>query len=182
MLQGKDREDELRKNYIVGASFSSDRLIGWFNNEPYHSPPLALLNLQNSILKTKAGRDYNIEVNNHPLPYALKKRIKGESSGLELGKIIVMAFSFVASYFIVFAIKERVSGSKHLQYISGAKVVILWMTSYVWDFLVFCIFCSVVIIILVCYQVDDYKTYDDWSTFVDFYPIYIYNLLRYIRF
>lgn len=124
-----------------------------------------MLNLQNSILKTKVGKDYNIEITNHPLPYSLETRIflinTGASVGLQLATNLGLAMAFVSSFFIIYHIKERVTGSKHLQYVSGAKVATLWIVSYFWDFLIFCVVSLAVIITFACYQENGFKSFED---------------------
>lgn len=63
--------------YIIGASFSdtNDSVTAWFNNEPFHSPPLALQYAINSVVKRKVGLDYSIEFSNFPLPYTVDTKV-----------------------------------------------------------------------------------------------------------
>lgn len=46
---------------------------------------------------------------------------------------VIFAMSFVPASFVVFLIQERVSKAKHLQFISGVKPVIYWLSNFVWD-------------------------------------------------
>jgi hypothetical protein len=56
----------------MGATFCGNKtaptIIGWFNNLPYHSIPLAVQTVYNTILRYYT---YNKTINvvNHPLPY-----------------------------------------------------------------------------------------------------------------
>lgn len=46
---------------------------------------------------------------------------------------VIFAMSFVPASFVLFLIEERVSKSKHLQFVSGVKPILYWTTNYVWD-------------------------------------------------
>lgn len=53
----------------MGAIFGESKITAFFNNQPYHGPPLALSMVHNAILKSYKGDDYGIHIINHPLPY-----------------------------------------------------------------------------------------------------------------
>lgn len=60
----------------MGATFAEgNKAIAWFNNEPYHSPPLTLEYVLNSIAATVLGDDYEIHISNSPLPYTLDTKV-----------------------------------------------------------------------------------------------------------
>ena len=63
----------VRQHYIVGATFggneSAPTITGWFNNLPYHSIPLAVGTIYNTLLQYYTNRT-SITVVNHPLPYS----------------------------------------------------------------------------------------------------------------
>lgn len=64
------------KSYVIGAVFSSEKhIVAYFNNEPYHSPPLALETVLRAIVKTKLGPEYDISISNYPQPFTLKERV-----------------------------------------------------------------------------------------------------------
>lgn len=46
---------------------------------------------------------------------------------------VIFAMSFVPASFVLFLIEERASKAKHLQFVSGVKPVLYWVTNYVWD-------------------------------------------------
>lgn len=46
---------------------------------------------------------------------------------------VIFAMSFVPASFVLFLIEERVSKSKHLQFVSGVKPILYWTTNYIWD-------------------------------------------------
>ncbi|KAI4462946.1 atp-binding cassette transporter subfamily a abca [Holotrichia oblita] len=66
--------DQVRTHFIIGAAFfGNNTIVAWFNDQPYHSPPLALQYVYNSILKEKVGPDYNIEFGNYPFRETTQK-------------------------------------------------------------------------------------------------------------
>lgn len=66
----------VRQRYIVGATFGKDNSITtWFNNQPYHSPPLALQLAMNAIIKTEVSEEHSILVGNYPLPFTLNTKV-----------------------------------------------------------------------------------------------------------
>lgn len=58
-----------------------------------------------------------------------------EFFGFRAGSTIVFAFGFVMAGFSVFIIKERISKSKHLQFLSGVNGFHFWLSHFLWDFL-----------------------------------------------
>lgn len=54
---------------------------------------------------------------------------------------VIFAMSFVPASFVVFLIQERVSKAKHLQFISGVKPVIYWLSNFVWDMVSTAVYC-----------------------------------------
>lgn len=67
---------DLSDRYLIGARVENDslsdklKIIGLFNNQPYHIPPLTLNYITNALLKqygTTATRNLTINVVNHPV-------------------------------------------------------------------------------------------------------------------
>ena len=46
---------------------------------------------------------------------------------------VIFAMSFVPASFVLFLIEERVSNSKHLQFVSGINPTIYWVSTWMWD-------------------------------------------------
>lgn len=114
----------------------------WFNNKGW-AASMAYMNAINNILlrahlKSDVNkRYYGISVINHPMNFTqdqfqdeLMKR-----GGLSLlhAVCVIFAMSFVPASFVLFLIEDRVTGSKHLQFISGVSKWIYWTSTYVWD-------------------------------------------------
>lgn len=75
--------------YLIGASFSdvNNTVTAWFNNEPYHSPPLTLQYAINSLVKKKIGSEYSILFSNFPLPYTIDTKVKKQRQDNLIGNI-----------------------------------------------------------------------------------------------
>jgi ATP-binding cassette subfamily A (ABC1) protein 1 len=46
---------------------------------------------------------------------------------------VIYAMSFVPAAFVVYLIEDRISGSKHLQFVSGLPPWLYWIAAYAWD-------------------------------------------------
>lgn len=76
--QAKEKISPFTQKYIIGAIFGEDRITAYFNNQPYHGPPLALSMVHNAILKSYMGESYGITVTNHPLPYQGEDKVRND--------------------------------------------------------------------------------------------------------
>ncbi|KAJ8922450.1 hypothetical protein NQ315_004397 [Exocentrus adspersus] len=164
----------VRLNYIVGASFDSISLMGrnlthataWFNNDPYHSPATSLGLVLNTILRELLDcADCSIRFTNQPMPFTAETRItqlmNGQSMGFNLAFNLGFSMAFVASFYVLFVVRENVSKSKHLQFVSGVKVLIFWCTSALCDMFTYLVTIVAVMITLVSFQEDGFDTLPD---------------------
>ncbi|KAI2474345.1 ATP binding cassette (ABC) transporter subfamily A member, partial [Diabrotica virgifera virgifera] len=69
--------------------------------------------------------------------------------------------AFISSFYVIFLIRENVSKSKHLQFVSGVKVYIFWFVNIICDMFVYLLVCSVLLITIYCFQQDGFKTSGD---------------------
>lgn len=69
--------------------------------------------------------------------------------------------AFAASFFVIFCIKERLSNSKHLQFVSGVKVWVFWGTAFVCDLVVYLILMIGILISFAALQEDGFKSSED---------------------
>jgi len=143
-------------------------LIGHFNNQPYHLPPLAVNLLTNTLLRyfSQSARS-TINVINHPLPRNLTD-IANEISNKDLTSFniasgLTFGFSFLIASFSIILIKERVSGSKHLQFMNGCNSTIFWVSAFIWDMLNYLIPVCLVIVVLKIFNVVEYVDEMRWA-------------------
>jgi len=135
-------------DYIVATDFNelekqNVSFIGYFNNQPYHVPPLALNLISNTLLKYYTNTtSNNIYVINHPLPRDL------DMTGFNVATGLTFGFAFLISSFIIFLIKKKSSDAKHLQYMSGCNSYIFWISAFLWDMVNYLIPVVFVVILL----------------------------------
>ncbi|GJQ88074.1 hypothetical protein Trydic_g13087 [Trypoxylus dichotomus] len=150
----------VRMSYVIGASFHENSIVAWFNNEPYHSAPISLQYAMNTILQQRTDANHRIEFINHPLPFSSDSQLSQISMGQGFQVAFNLAFCmcFVTPFYVLFHVKERVSKSKHLQFVSGAKITTFWLAAATWDFITFQLTTICLIIAIVCFQRDGFST------------------------
>lgn len=111
----KSKEFLARVNnrYLFGASIGQSNITMWFNNQPYHTTAISLSLIHNAILRTVSGKQCSITVANKPLPFRAESRMMmlqaGNNLGFQLSFNVGFAMAFVASFFVIAYIKERVT-------------------------------------------------------------------------
>lgn len=166
----------VRRKYVAAATFGETdpsalpftlpNLTAWFNNDPYHTPGISLSLILNSIYR-KIGDcdDCTIEFTNRPLAYSAETQVtqlfNGQNTGFQLAFNIAFSMSFVASFYVLFVVKENYCKSKHLQFVSGVKVYIFWMTSAFCDMVTYLLTICVLMITMVMFQENGFKSPED---------------------
>ncbi|XP_076264015.1 ATP binding cassette subfamily A member 3 isoform X2 [Rhynchophorus ferrugineus] len=172
MLQvTKNTPSTAKRSYVVGAqmedipsnTYFDTKLTAYFNNDPYHTPGVTLgLALDATYQKILNCTNCGLEFVNHPLPYSSESKINqistGNNMGFQLAFNISFSMAFVSSFYILFIVRERVCNSKHLQFVSGVKAYVFWITTLLWDYLTYLITVIALVITLVCFQEDGFKT------------------------
>lgn len=139
----------LNDNNVVGATFESDTsinvsIIGHFNNQAYHVPPLTLNFITNTLLKFYSQLDQcKISVINHPLPRNLTEKlfdfVENDPTSFNVATGLTFGFGFLLASFVVFLIKEKTTNSRHIQYLAGCSPTLYWTNALIWDFISFLI-------------------------------------------
>jgi ATP-binding cassette subfamily A (ABC1) protein 3 len=135
----------------------------------------------NTFYKQKFNENHSVTFINHPLPLSLDVQVKFEFEsqsdksnyvpkldefqynlmGFEIAAELGCEIMFVAGFYILFQILERVSKSKHLQFVSGVNVVVFWGTSFLCDMVIHLLAMIAVLITLAALQEDGFKTPDE---------------------
>ncbi|XP_058053877.1 phospholipid-transporting ATPase ABCA3-like [Anopheles bellator] len=128
--------------FMIGCSLDGpDRYTAWFNNKAYHTAPLSLAVLYNAIGRTLCP-NCSLAVVNKPLPYSSSVRFLRTQAASNLGFQLAFntgfAMAFVGALYILYYVRERSSGSKLLQFVSGVEPVTFWGVSFLFDFAVYC--------------------------------------------
>ena len=110
--------------YIVAGDFEDDTTkvvsTGHFNGQPLHSMPTALQFAMTGILKNLKDDTYDISAANYPLPKKIEDNVNRvfystNGTGFTIAIAILFGMAFMATSFIIFLIKEKAVGAKHLQ-------------------------------------------------------------------
>lgn len=84
--------------------------------------------------------------------------LSGQSMGFQLAFNIGFSMAFVSSFYVLFIVRENVSKSKHLQFVSGVKVLVFWLTSALCDMFTYIVTIIAVLATLLAFQEDGFKT------------------------
>ncbi|CAF3347478.1 unnamed protein product [Rotaria sp. Silwood1] len=140
----------------------------WYNNKGWPSS-VAFLNIfNNALLRALLLQDnssididdYGITAINHPLP-PTELQIDSDlqsRSALEIftAICIIFALAFIPASFLVFLIDERITTSKHLQFVSGIKGITYWCGNFLWDLTNYCVSIAFCIIIFLIFDIEAY--------------------------
>ncbi|XP_026685322.1 ATP-binding cassette sub-family A member 3-like [Diaphorina citri] len=154
-----------------------------FNNQPYHVPPLVLNMIHNIMFNTLTGPGARITVVNYPLPYGAEVKMTklqgGSNMGFQVAFNLSFSQAFICAIMILFAVKERESGFKHLQFVSGAKPSVYWIAALVWDFCVYLFIIVTVILTLLSFNEPGFKEFGQLTLVWDF-CVYLFIIVTVI--
>lgn len=179
---------KVRYQYLTGASFEKSllktKLIAWFNNDAYHAAPIALAMILNSVYQKMVNTSAKINFVNHPLPFTLKtqitKLLSADSMGMNVAFNLGFSMTFVSAYYILFSVRERVSKSKHLQFVSGVKVFIFWSTSFICDLISFFVTSVATVATLALFQEKGFSTFGDMCRLLLILTLFSYSVLPFM--
>ncbi|KAK6177284.1 hypothetical protein SNE40_015412 [Patella caerulea] len=154
------------RKMVIGAEFSDDGAGNtvakmWYNGQPYHSAPISVSYMMNTFAKYFSGDDYEIETRNYPLPADAQESSNSTSLfssifGFLIAFCILFGMAFLSSSFVVFLIKEKQFGAKHLQKVSGVGTMVYWLSNITWDFINYLIPCVLIIAVFGIFGTEEY--------------------------
>ena len=142
MEKGKRDAHDYTFHTFVAAEFRSVGknlfVTAFFNFQAYHTSAISLTLVDNALLKHYVGQDYSIETTNHPKEISEVNPDDDNDFAIFLKGMfvvvgIVIALPITVSSYAVFAVKERSSGVKDAQFISGLYVPVYWAAMFVCD-------------------------------------------------
>ncbi|XP_060560202.1 phospholipid-transporting ATPase ABCA1-like [Ruditapes philippinarum] len=114
----------------------------WFNNRGWAASVSYINVMNNLILRSNLPKgtnpaDYSIVAYNHPMEMT-KEQLNDEAlynsfKDVVIAICVIFAMSFIPASFTMYLIEERVSNSKHLQFVSGVNPIIYWVSNFCWD-------------------------------------------------
>jgi len=162
---GEGHKEQYNRNYLIGATIESFggnwSITGFFNNQSYHAIAIALSYLGNALMQCFGDKEYQIETINHPLPRNSSEQIKDIAdqkniSGFGFSFCLSFGLAFLSPTFLVFLIKERKSGVKHSQLVSGVTLYNFWLATFIWDCFNYLVLCVLIIIVILGFQTEGY--------------------------
>uniref|UniRef100_A0A672NJY1 ATP-binding cassette sub-family A member 3-like n=1 Tax=Sinocyclocheilus grahami TaxID=75366 RepID=A0A672NJY1_SINGR len=147
---------------VVGATFRSrsrknTEVIGYFNNQGYHTPATALMLVDNALYKLLAGPDASIQTGNYPMPRNMSETAQSQLSEGQTGFVIAINLMFgmasLASTFALLLVSERSVKSKHVQQVSGVYLSNFWFSALLWDLINFLLPCLLMLVVFRVFSV-----------------------------
>uniref|UniRef100_A0A8C2JVR5 ATP-binding cassette, sub-family A (ABC1), member 3b n=1 Tax=Cyprinus carpio TaxID=7962 RepID=A0A8C2JVR5_CYPCA len=147
---------------VVGATFRSrsrknTEVIGYFNNQGYHTPATALMLVDNALYKLLAGPDASIQTGNYPLPRNMSETAQSQLSEGQTGFAIAINLMYgmasLASTFALLLVSERSVKSKHVQQVSGVYLSNFWFSALLWDLINFLLPCLLMLVVFRVFSV-----------------------------
>uniref|UniRef100_A0A671T8I6 ABC transporter domain-containing protein n=1 Tax=Sinocyclocheilus anshuiensis TaxID=1608454 RepID=A0A671T8I6_9TELE len=131
---------------VVGATFRSrsrknTEVIGYFNNQGYHTPATALMLVDNALYKLLAGPDASIQTGNYPMP-----RNMSETAQSQLSEYVTSLRAFSGAC-------QVMKSSKHVQQVSGVYLSNFWFSALLWDLINFLLPCLLMLVVFRVFSV-----------------------------
>ncbi|XP_062592616.1 phospholipid-transporting ATPase ABCA1-like [Saccostrea cucullata] len=150
---------------LLNTMATEDIAKVWYNNKGYIAVVSYMNVVNNVILRSKLPRNkdpsqYGITVINHPLQLSQQQSQQeskfNSKADVLVATCVIFAMSFIPASFVMILIEERISNSKHLQFVSGVNPAIYWSTNFLWDMLNYSISCVLCVCIFLGFQVEAY--------------------------
>ncbi len=162
-----------------------DVIVGLFNNQPFHSPAISLAAVDLAVMRyIITNPDYKLEVSNHPLPRTTADKLfqiqYASPEQFQLAENIMFSMSFLAASFSVLIVKERSIKGKFLQQVCGVKLYLFWITSFIWDFLIYIIPCCLVMLMYYLFDQEPFKSVEQETRLFVVFLVHGFALLPFI--
>lgn len=150
--------------YMIGTYLESTKWTAYFNGQPFHTPAIALGYLMNAILRYAMNSDsYSITTTNAPFKLSLDEDQNSNfftysGTAFTLAFQIMFGMAFLTATFVIFLIKERSSGAKHLQNVSGVSSIAFWASNFLWDLINYLIPVLLILVVFAAFQTEAYVT------------------------
>ena len=99
---------------------------------------------------------------NHPMPFIttqfLAQLQRQVQIDLFVAVFIIFALSFIPASFLVFLLEERETNAKQLQFVSGVKPYIYWISNLIWDLINYFVPVLLCVLIFLAFNVQTYTS------------------------
>ena len=157
-------ESTFNSKIIVSGDFeyaTPSSLTAHFNDQPYHGIAISLHYLMNGMLRYFTNDAYNIQTYNHPFPKRLNDNTRAvffstNGTGFTIAISVLFGMAFMVTSFIIFLIKERSVGAKHLQVVSGVGPGAFWLSTFTWDIINYTIPVLCILVVFAAFNTEAY--------------------------
>ena len=109
-----------------------------YNSTSIHALPTLVASLYNATLSRATGGTQSIAAAAHALPrVSIEVAQRSAFTSLFGSILILIPLAFAAASYVTAHVRERESGSKQMQLVSGVPVALYWGASWSWDVLVY---------------------------------------------
>ena len=116
---------------------------------------------------------------NYPLPLTVQQTLEVETIlALFASLFILIPLCYIPAAFCIFIVRERVSKSKHLQMVSGVSMTAYWVSTYLWDMLLYAILTALAMSALAIFKDEAARVFigSDDSSLATFLLLYLYGM------
>ena len=89
-----------------------------------------------------------------------------DPSSFGIAVLVIFGYSVLFSNFVVFLVKEKETGSKHLQFVSSVHTTTFWLTNFLWDALVILAAVALSIAIIAAFQISAFSVGENLAAIV----------------
>ncbi|XP_027203135.2 phospholipid-transporting ATPase ABCA3-like [Dermatophagoides pteronyssinus] len=147
--------------YAMDSKFEL-KITAMFNDQPFHTPSISLRYIDQALLRHFYNRkNIQLSVSNYPMPLTIKEKFSklkipiNVQGDFQVIQSIIMGLSFFLSSYAILIVDERISKAKHLQKISGLRMVYYWLSFLLCDFILYLLSIVSIIITLQAFKVDN---------------------------
>ncbi|CAH8676235.1 unnamed protein product [Schistosoma rodhaini] len=175
-------------------------LRAYFQGESFHAAPISLNAVVNGFLQyltsvnqticpglTTNNSPPQIYVSNQPLPETKEERAKQIDeieglmrvvvAGFPLASNILFAASYLASCFGFFPVYETVTKAKHLQFVSGVKLALYWISIYMWDMCIFFLSVGSILLCFMAFNLEQFALGERFHNLVILFGLFMWAVL-----
>uniref|UniRef100_A0A674JFQ8 ABC transporter domain-containing protein n=1 Tax=Terrapene triunguis TaxID=2587831 RepID=A0A674JFQ8_9SAUR len=143
----------------LNKTYSKPLAKVWYSQKGFHSLPSSLNQLNNLILwmnlpPSVDWRQYGITLYSHPYGGAMldKDKIMENVRQCGVALCIMLGFSILTASIGSSVVKDRVSGTKRLQHISGLGYKTYWLANFLYDMLFYLVPVGLCISVIAAFQ------------------------------
>ncbi|KAK3588921.1 hypothetical protein CHS0354_023682 [Potamilus streckersoni] len=160
----------------------------WFNNKGHHAMPAFVNALNNAILRANVDlnvlgnpAEYGVTAYNHPFTFnrvqLSRETILQNASDMGISLIIIFAFTCVPLGLILFVINEMSNMERHLQRVGGVGTFMYWITSLIWDLVMYSLTVALVFALLAIFRLNSFWARENAAAVIVLLLLYGWALL-----